>query len=132
MQCNRMLKCKLTPKQIPQNYRRKSVSRSNICSQTTKLLLISSSSQPQPRQQLMQPLPQWLEVHGTKSHKFSFCIRDRLSLSSYTARFSDLVLLIDRLCGLVFRVSGYRSRRPGSIPDATGFSEKQWVSNSAS
>jgi hypothetical protein len=28
-----------------------------------------------------------------------------------------------RLCGLVFRVPGYRSRDSGSIPDATTFSE---------
>jgi hypothetical protein len=30
----------------------------------------------------------------------------------------------DRLCGLVVRVPGYRSRDPGSIPGATRFSEK--------
>jgi hypothetical protein len=30
----------------------------------------------------------------------------------------------DRLCGLVVRVPGYRSRGPGSIPVATRFSEK--------
>jgi hypothetical protein len=30
----------------------------------------------------------------------------------------------DRLCGLVVRVSGYRSRGPGSIRGATRFSEK--------
>jgi hypothetical protein len=30
----------------------------------------------------------------------------------------------DRLCGLVVRVLGYRSRGPGSISGATGFSEK--------
>jgi hypothetical protein len=30
----------------------------------------------------------------------------------------------DRLCGLVVRVPGYRSRGPGSIPGATRFSEK--------
>jgi hypothetical protein len=34
-----------------------------------------------------------------------------------------------RLCGLVIRVSGYKSRGPGSIPGATTFSEKQWVLN---
>jgi hypothetical protein len=32
--------------------------------------------------------------------------------------------LNDRLCGLMVRVSGYRSRVPGSIPCATRFSEK--------
>jgi hypothetical protein len=35
----------------------------------------------------------------------------------------------ERLCGLVVRVAGYRSRGPGSIPGATRFSEKQWVWN---
>jgi hypothetical protein len=35
----------------------------------------------------------------------------------------------DRLCGLLVRVPGYRSRGPGSIPRATRFSEKQWVWN---
>jgi hypothetical protein len=30
----------------------------------------------------------------------------------------------DRLCGLVVRVPGFRSRGPGSILDATRFSEK--------
>jgi hypothetical protein len=35
----------------------------------------------------------------------------------------------DRLCGLVVRVPGYRSRGPGSIPGATRFSEKKWVWN---
>jgi hypothetical protein len=30
----------------------------------------------------------------------------------------------DRLCELVARVPGYRSRGPGSIPGATRFSEK--------
>jgi hypothetical protein len=28
---------------------------------------------------------------------------------------------MDRLCGLVVKVSGYRYRGPGSIPDATSF-----------
>jgi hypothetical protein len=32
--------------------------------------------------------------------------------------------ILDRLCGLVVRVSGYRSRGPGPILDATRFSEK--------
>jgi hypothetical protein len=33
-------------------------------------------------------------------------------------------LVPDRLCGLVVRVPGYRSRGPCSIPGATKFSEK--------
>jgi hypothetical protein len=35
----------------------------------------------------------------------------------------------DRLCGLVVRVPGYRSRSPGSILGATRFSEMYWVWN---
>jgi hypothetical protein len=36
----------------------------------------------------------------------------------------SLVSTIDRLCGLVVRARGYRSRGPCSIPGATRFSEK--------
>jgi hypothetical protein len=32
---------------------------------------------------------------------------------------------LDRLCGLVVKVLGYRSRGPGSIPGTTRFSEKK-------
>jgi hypothetical protein len=39
------------------------------------------------------------------------------------------ILIFDRLCILVIRVPGYRSRGKGSIPGATRFSEKQWVWN---
>jgi hypothetical protein len=31
---------------------------------------------------------------------------------------------VDLLCGLVVRVPGYRPKGPGSIPEATRFSEK--------
>jgi hypothetical protein len=33
-------------------------------------------------------------------------------------------VIVDRRCGLVVRVPGYRSRGPGSIPGATRFCEK--------
>jgi hypothetical protein len=36
----------------------------------------------------------------------------------------SLVSTIDRLCGLVVRVPGYRSRGPGLIFGATRFSEE--------
>jgi hypothetical protein len=36
---------------------------------------------------------------------------------------------LDRLCGVVVRVPGYRSRDPVSIPNTARFSEKQWVWN---
>jgi hypothetical protein len=35
-----------------------------------------------------------------------------------------LVRGVDRVCGLVLRVPGYRSSGPGSIPGATRFYEK--------
>jgi hypothetical protein len=35
----------------------------------------------------------------------------------------SLVNTFDRLCGLVVRLPGYRSRRPSSIPGATRFCE---------
>jgi hypothetical protein len=35
-----------------------------------------------------------------------------------------LGLSVDRLCGLVIRFPGYRSRGPGLIPGASKFSEK--------
>jgi hypothetical protein len=43
-----------------------------------------------------------------------------------TADWEDAVraIVTCRLCGLVVRVTGYRSRGPGSIPGATSFSEK--------
>jgi hypothetical protein len=36
----------------------------------------------------------------------------------------SLVSTIDRLCGLVVRIPGYKSRDPGSIPGTTRLSEK--------
>jgi hypothetical protein len=38
--------------------------------------------------------------------------------------FKCMCTLKDRLCGLVVRVPGYRSRGLGSIPGSTRFSEK--------
>jgi hypothetical protein len=42
---------------------------------------------------------------------------------SYEVR-TEFIYVVDRLRGLVVRVSGYRSKDPGSIPGATTFSEK--------
>jgi hypothetical protein len=39
-------------------------------------------------------------------------------------KFCEVFRNADRLCGLVVRVPGYRSRGPGSILGATRFSEK--------
>jgi hypothetical protein len=41
----------------------------------------------------------------------------------------SITLNKDRLCGLVIRVPGYRSRDTGSIHGATRYSEKLWVWN---
>jgi hypothetical protein len=46
-----------------------------------------------------------------------------LNLEIYTNLNNKLVRFRDRLCGLVVRVPGYRSRGPGSIPGATRFPE---------
>jgi hypothetical protein len=40
-----------------------------------------------------------------------------------------MAMRIDRLCGLVVRIPGYRSTGPGSIPGATRFPGKKWVWN---
>ena len=38
-------------------------------------------------------------------------------------KFGTICIGVDRLCGLVVRVSGYRYRGPGFDPGATRFSE---------
>jgi hypothetical protein len=45
--------------------------------------------------------------------------------------FMNSYLCVDRLCGLVVRVLGYRSGGPGSIPGTTRFSEKKKKGNSS-
>jgi hypothetical protein len=50
-----------------------------------------------------------------------------LNESTLNTCFSDIYhkrVYFDRLCGLVVRVRGYRSRGSDSIPGATRFSEK--------
>jgi hypothetical protein len=44
--------------------------------------------------------------------------------SSSDEYFYLVYIFSDRLCGLVVKVPGYRSRGPDSIPGATTFSEK--------
>jgi hypothetical protein len=48
-------------------------------------------------------------------------------LASFELDLYPEVAEVDRLCGPVIRVPGYRSRGPRSIPGATRFSEKLWV-----
>jgi hypothetical protein len=47
-----------------------------------------------------------------------------LLLLHYYYYISIVYYIIDSLYSLVVRIPGYRSRRPGSIPGATRFSEK--------
>jgi hypothetical protein len=49
-------------------------------------------------------------------HIFLFSIRFHPSIS---ITFCNFYLFLDRLCGLVVRVLGYRSGGPGSIPGTT-------------
>jgi hypothetical protein len=51
-------------------------------------------------------------------------LRSKPSLDTILSNCPVKVDFVDRLCGLVVRVPGYRSRCPGSIPCATRFSEK--------
>jgi hypothetical protein len=55
--------------------------------------------------------------------------KDENVIQNYIGLKESAYPLRDRLCGLVIRVPGYRSRGPGSIPGATSFSEKKWVWN---
>jgi hypothetical protein len=48
----------------------------------------------------------------------------RLSSKNVNIKIYKTLILPDRLCGLVIRVPGYRSRSPASISGATRFSEK--------
>jgi hypothetical protein len=57
-------------------------------------------------------------------NKTCFTVMDPLLLYSLFLRYFWKSFNTDRLCGLVVRVPGYRSRGPGSIPSATVFSEK--------
>jgi hypothetical protein len=51
-------------------------------------------------------------------------IRDKLWTKSSFVTLKQWYVQFDRLCGLVVRVSGYRTRGPGSIPRATRYSDK--------
>jgi hypothetical protein len=51
-----------------------------------------------------------------------FYIEQNTKTINFTVKYA-----VDRLCGLVARVPGYRSKDPDSIPAATRLSERQWV-----
>jgi hypothetical protein len=50
---------------------------------------------------------------------FAYSPTDEMCLSSPFEEILLLIILFDRLCGLVVRVLGYRSGGPGSIPGTT-------------
>jgi hypothetical protein len=45
-------------------------------------------------------------------------------LCTYVFDIIIIIIIIARICGLVVRVPGYRSRGPGLIPGTAKFSEK--------
>jgi hypothetical protein len=49
--------------------------------------------------------------------------------TSSSGTFRKSVIFVDRLCGLVVRVFGYRSGGPGSIPGTTRKKKEYWVWN---
>jgi hypothetical protein len=63
-------------------------------------------------------------------YSFDSCIKrlayvmKNFPLRIFLTFMSCISTVIGRLCGLVIRVPGYRSRGPSSIPGATTFSEK--------
>jgi hypothetical protein len=84
------------------------------------------------------PVPIKQLSHETKQFKMAlkgffvssfFLLVGRIFQIQYELNFNVVYITYDRLCDLVVRVPGYRSRGPGSIPDTTRFSEKQWVWN---
>jgi hypothetical protein len=50
-------------------------------------------------------------------------------VTTHRGKLSSCKEMYNRLCGLVVRDPGYRSRGPVSIPGANRFSEKKWVWN---
>jgi hypothetical protein len=66
-------------------------------------------------------------LNRTAVHVFLKLIGGRQQILTFRRRFFLSLFSVDRLCGLVNRVPGYRSRGPSSIPDAIRFSEKYWV-----
>jgi hypothetical protein len=53
---------------------------------------------------------------------FYFCIFILWPVFLFSLNFFPFTVFLDRLCGLVVRVLGYRSGGPGSIPGTTRFS----------
>jgi hypothetical protein len=51
------------------------------------------------------------------------------STQTFVLRLEGVINYVEKCGILMVRVPGYGSRGPGSIPDATRFSEKQWVWN---
>jgi hypothetical protein len=65
------------------------------------------------------PLDTNVEVYQILALILVIGVRDLVIQNKY----NYMCRLLDRLCGLVVRVLGYRSRGPSSIPGTTRFSE---------
>jgi hypothetical protein len=65
-----------------------------------------------------------LPAHPSVRSYFCSSQREESMSSSSALTLCKNNINIDRLCGLVVRVSGHRSRGPGSIPGPTTLSEK--------
>jgi hypothetical protein len=57
--------------------------------------------------------------HKAKCIKLKYKLRVVMPTTRSGFQFIEFLLIIDRLCGLVVRVLGYRSGGPGSIPGTT-------------
>jgi hypothetical protein len=65
----------------------------------------------------------WLQL-DERDFGFQLLTEEEISAVTLFIIYFHQHYLYDRLCGLVVRLPGYRSRGPGSIPGATKFSEK--------
>jgi hypothetical protein len=70
-----------------------------------------------------QPLSSWVISEALSVSRLRH--PDRLRLPMRTDIFTCMYIEVDRLCGLVVRILGYRSGGPDSIPGTTRFSEKK-------
>jgi hypothetical protein len=59
-----------------------------------------------------------------RSNPLSAAIRGKMVLTMWVSILSTIFMLVERLCGIVVRVPGYRSRGAGFDSGATRFSEK--------
>jgi hypothetical protein len=64
------------------------------------------------------------DLENTQRMFVDLCYNRFFFQSNSFCNYESMLNNFDRLCGLVVRVPGYRSRGPGSIPGSTRFCEK--------